>query len=70
MNWTSEYCHMQYLPIKRQSGKTYVSVARFPNGAELCEWYPGCGLSPTRTWHKSVEDAKVAGEVIVNRGQQ
>ncbi|MFH1952551.1 MAG: hypothetical protein ABIL06_13140 [Pseudomonadota bacterium] len=64
-NWTREFHEMQYLPYRRKLGKTWLSVARFPNGAELCEYFPGCGLSPNRTWHKSVEEAKLAGEQII-----
>ena len=60
---------MQYCPVKREKGKTYVSVARWTNFAELCEWFPGCNFSPTRTRHDTVEAAKKVGEAIVSRGR-
>ena len=61
MEWTDEAHDLQYLGKDRP----YVSVRRFPTGAELAEWYLGCSFSPKLTWHESVDAAKQAGELVM-----
>uniref|UniRef100_A0A6H1ZSS4 Uncharacterized protein n=1 Tax=viral metagenome TaxID=1070528 RepID=A0A6H1ZSS4_9ZZZZ len=68
MEWTREYCNIQHCPLGRyDNGATWVTVQRFETGAELREWFPGCGLSPDITWYESVDAAKTAGEMLVGK---
>lgn len=64
MDWTKEYCDMQYLG-KFSTIKTWVSVQRFTHSAELAVYFPGCQFSPNCQTYPTVEEAKTVGEKIM-----
>ncbi|MDY6910761.1 MAG: hypothetical protein SVM79_00140 [Chloroflexota bacterium] len=64
MKWTKEHCGLSHLG-EFSICKLWVTVERFDDCAKLLKWFPGCQFSPEESWHKTVDDAKKAGEVAM-----
>ena len=61
MKWSEEFCGLSHFG-EYSNSKLWVTVERFDDCARLFEWFPGCQFSPKESWHKTVNDAKQAGE--------
>jgi len=67
VRWSDPYYGLSHLG-ELEAGKRRVSVQDHGNFALLCKWWPGCGFSPTEMHHKTVTEAKRAGEHWLNNG--
>ena len=66
-NWSNEYCGLSHLG-EYSNRKLWVTVERFGDCARLLKWFPGCKFSPEKSWYKTINDAKQAGELVMGRG--
>lgn len=61
-DWTRPYCGVTHLGEKAGPSSWWVTVTDRGSFAELSCWFPGCGFSPLKSTHDTVEQAKTAGE--------
>jgi hypothetical protein len=58
--WTAPYHGVSHSSTPGK--KSYATVTDHGSFADLSMWFPGCGFSPTKQQHDSVEQAKQAAE--------
>ncbi len=61
VTWTKEFYGVQHLG-EYGSGKHWFTVAKYGEWGELSHHFPGCGFSPKKSTHDSVDIAKQEAE--------